>query len=69
MLRQLTGTGHRLNDIAACLAPALELLKDLDNAFGPPYVHPITNTVEALINVTQVRSSKLGQTRQFNMVA
>jgi hypothetical protein len=58
MPRQPTVTKSRLNNIVVCLAPTLALLKELNDAFGPPFVQPITNTIETLINMTGVRSSK-----------
>jgi hypothetical protein len=39
----------------ACLAPAVTLLKELNDAFGPPFVQPIANTIETLINTVKVR--------------
>jgi hypothetical protein len=55
---QPTVTKSRLNNIVVCLAPTLALLKELNDAFGPPFVQPITNTIETLISMTRVRSFK-----------
>ncbi|KAJ7898663.1 hypothetical protein B0H14DRAFT_2557153 [Mycena olivaceomarginata] len=49
---QPTVTKSRLNNIVVCLAPTLAL-KELNDAFGPPFVQPITNTIETLINMTR----------------
>ncbi|KAF8166941.1 hypothetical protein K438DRAFT_249203 [Mycena galopus ATCC 62051] len=36
-----------------CLTLVLPLLKELNDAFGPPFVQPIVNTVQSLINLVQ----------------
>ncbi|KAJ7727874.1 hypothetical protein B0H14DRAFT_2640815 [Mycena olivaceomarginata] len=51
--RQSTVTGIRLNNIVVCLTPAVTLLKELNHSFDSPFVQPIANTIEALINVLQ----------------
>jgi hypothetical protein len=61
MPRQPTATDIRLDSIAACLTPALALLKELNDAFGPPFIQTIVNTTETLINSIQVINSELGQ--------
>ncbi|KAJ7349632.1 hypothetical protein DFH08DRAFT_996813 [Mycena albidolilacea] len=53
MPRQSTVTEIRLNNIKGCLTPALTLLKGLNGAFGPPFIQPIANTIESLINMVQ----------------
>jgi hypothetical protein len=55
MPRQSTITEIRLNNIKGCLTPALTLLKELNDAFGPPFIQPIANTIESLIDMVQVR--------------
>ncbi|KAF8199255.1 hypothetical protein K438DRAFT_1966473 [Mycena galopus ATCC 62051] len=42
-----------LEDITTCLILALPLLKDLNDAFGPPFVQSIVNTIHTLINSLQ----------------
>ncbi|KAF8166937.1 hypothetical protein K438DRAFT_1856754, partial [Mycena galopus ATCC 62051] len=51
--RQLTDTKAHLDHIATCLTLALPLLKELNDAFGPPFVQPIVNTIQSLINLVQ----------------
>jgi hypothetical protein len=51
MPRQPTVT---LGNIAARLTPTVTLLKELNDAFGPPFVQSISNTIEALIKMVQV---------------
>ncbi|KAJ7796123.1 P-loop containing nucleoside triphosphate hydrolase protein, partial [Mycena olivaceomarginata] len=53
MPRQSTVTEIRLNNIKGCLTPALTLLKELNDAFGPPFIQPIANTIESLIDMVQ----------------
>ncbi|KAJ7711023.1 hypothetical protein B0H14DRAFT_3172270, partial [Mycena olivaceomarginata] len=53
MPRQSTVTEIRLNNIKGCLTPALMLLKELNDAFGPPFIQPIANTIESLIDMVQ----------------
>ncbi|KAF8164615.1 hypothetical protein K438DRAFT_1857718 [Mycena galopus ATCC 62051] len=43
----------RLDNTIACLTPALLLLTELKDAFGPPFVQSIANTIQSLINVVQ----------------
>jgi hypothetical protein len=61
MPRQPSITKNRLDNAAACLAPALALLKELNDAFGPPFVQPIANTIETLISMAQVRRLRIEQ--------
>ncbi|KAF8143403.1 hypothetical protein K438DRAFT_1876100 [Mycena galopus ATCC 62051] len=51
--RQLTGAKAHLDQITMCLTLALPLLKELNDAFGPPFVQPIVNTIQSLINLVQ----------------
>ncbi|KAJ7719374.1 hypothetical protein B0H14DRAFT_3170647, partial [Mycena olivaceomarginata] len=53
MPRQSTVTEIRLNNIKGCLTPALTLLKELNDAFGPPFIQTIINTIESLIDMVQ----------------
>ncbi|KAF8156160.1 hypothetical protein K438DRAFT_1777586 [Mycena galopus ATCC 62051] len=43
----------QLDHIATCLTLAPPLLKEVNDAFGPPFVQSITNTIETLINFVQ----------------
>ncbi|KAF7359753.1 hypothetical protein MVEN_00700000 [Mycena venus] len=49
----MTTVENRLNNITARLTPALTLLGELDDAFGPPFVRPISNTVLSLVTAVQ----------------
>ncbi|KAF8155290.1 hypothetical protein K438DRAFT_1777660 [Mycena galopus ATCC 62051] len=51
MPRQSTVFEMRVENITACLSLALPLLNELNDAFGPPFIQSISNTVEALINL------------------
>ncbi|KAJ7782596.1 P-loop containing nucleoside triphosphate hydrolase protein [Mycena olivaceomarginata] len=53
MPRQPTATETHLERIVACLAPGLALLKELNDAFGPPFIQMISNTIEILIDMVQ----------------
>ncbi|KAF8209237.1 hypothetical protein K438DRAFT_1960963 [Mycena galopus ATCC 62051] len=53
MFRQLTGAKTHLDHITTCLTLALLLLNELNDAFGPPFVQSIVNTVQSLINLVQ----------------
>ncbi|KAJ7848249.1 hypothetical protein B0H14DRAFT_3673445 [Mycena olivaceomarginata] len=53
MPRQSTVTEIRLANITACLTPALTLLNELNDAFGPPFIQPISNTVLSLMSMVQ----------------
>jgi hypothetical protein len=55
MLCQYTLTEIRVTNIVQSLSPALTLLKELNDAFGPPFILPIVNTIESLIGMAQVR--------------
>ncbi|KAJ7302608.1 hypothetical protein DFH08DRAFT_826489 [Mycena albidolilacea] len=54
MPRQPTVTETRITNITACLTPALTLLNELNDAFGPPFIQPISNTVLSLMAMVQV---------------
>ncbi|KAF8171432.1 hypothetical protein K438DRAFT_1773270 [Mycena galopus ATCC 62051] len=53
MPRQLTDAKAHLDHITTCLTLALPLLKELNDAFGPPFVQSIVNTIQSLINLVQ----------------
>ncbi|KAJ7368932.1 hypothetical protein DFH08DRAFT_983522 [Mycena albidolilacea] len=53
MPHQPTATEIHLNNIVAYLTPTITLLKELNDAFGPPFIQPISNTVETLISIVQ----------------
>jgi hypothetical protein len=55
MPRQSTLKEIRVTNIVQCLTPTLTLLKELNDAFGPPFIQPIANTIESLISMAQVR--------------
>ncbi|KAJ7812614.1 hypothetical protein B0H14DRAFT_2605609 [Mycena olivaceomarginata] len=44
-------TDIQLDNIRTCLAPALTLLNELNDAFDPPFVQSIANTILSLVNV------------------
>ncbi|KAJ7717151.1 hypothetical protein B0H16DRAFT_1476280 [Mycena metata] len=50
--------GARLHQLTTSLAPAITLLEELNDAFGPPFIQPIVQTVQALI--TGVQSETTG---------
>jgi hypothetical protein len=54
MPRQFTLTEIRVTNIVEYLDPALTLLKELNDAFGPPFIQPIAITIESLISIAQV---------------
>jgi hypothetical protein len=56
MPHQPTATEIHLNNIVAYLTPTVTLLKELNDAFGPPFIQPISNTIETLIRIAQVGS-------------
>ncbi|KAF8137889.1 hypothetical protein K438DRAFT_1786238 [Mycena galopus ATCC 62051] len=47
----------RINNITASLTPALLPLTKLNDAFGPPFVQSIANTIQGLINMVQLMES------------
>ena len=60
MLRQLTVSDNHLHSIIAQLTLALPLLTELNDAFGTPFVQPISNTTLSLITAVQVISVQHG---------
>jgi hypothetical protein len=48
-----------LHNIAEYLTLTVTLLKDLDNAFGPPFIQPIANTLESFVAIVQVISLEM----------
>lgn len=61
MLRQTAIADIGLDNIIARLTLAVTLLKELNDAFGPPFVQPISNTIESLLQIVQVWNSKHGR--------
>ncbi|KAJ6472107.1 hypothetical protein C8R45DRAFT_1104303 [Mycena sanguinolenta] len=53
MPRQPTVTEIRLENLAACLAPIVTVLKELHDAFGSPFLQPISDRVASLIKLVQ----------------
>ncbi|KAF7366923.1 hypothetical protein MSAN_00951000 [Mycena sanguinolenta] len=53
MPRQPTVSGIQLENLAACLTPALTVLNELHDSFAPPFILPIANAVTSLINLAQ----------------
>ncbi|KAJ7893321.1 hypothetical protein B0H14DRAFT_3854518, partial [Mycena olivaceomarginata] len=58
MPRQPTVTEIRLANITASLTPALTLLNELNDAFGPLFIQPISNTVLSLMSRWNVKRNK-----------
>jgi hypothetical protein len=58
MPHQSTLTEIHVTNIVEYLTPALTLLKELNDAFGLPFIQPIANTIESLISMAQVRKLK-----------
>ncbi|KAJ6451071.1 hypothetical protein C8R45DRAFT_946470 [Mycena sanguinolenta] len=56
MPRQPTVTEIRLENLASCLAPIVTVLNELHDAFGSPFVQPISDRVASLIKLVQVLS-------------
>jgi hypothetical protein len=54
MPRQPTATEIHLDSVVASLTPALTLLRELNDAFGPPFIQIIYNTIEGLISMARV---------------
>jgi hypothetical protein len=54
MPRQSTATEARITNITECLTPAITLLKELNDAFAPPFIEPLANTTLALITGIEV---------------
>ncbi|KAJ6510989.1 hypothetical protein C8R45DRAFT_1068835 [Mycena sanguinolenta] len=53
MPRQPTITESQLENLTACLTPAVRILNELNEAFAPPFIQPISNTIFSLINLVQ----------------
>ncbi|KAJ6470404.1 hypothetical protein C8R45DRAFT_937321 [Mycena sanguinolenta] len=53
MPRQPTVTEIRLENLTACLTPAVTLLNELNDAFAPSFVQPISNTIASLLKLVQ----------------
>ncbi|KAF7336273.1 ATPase-AAA-core domain-containing protein [Mycena venus] len=53
MPRQTAASEIHLRNIAGCLKPALTLLNDLKDAFGPPFIQTISSATLSLINTIQ----------------
>ncbi|KAJ6472073.1 hypothetical protein C8R45DRAFT_1104280 [Mycena sanguinolenta] len=53
MPRQPTVTEFRLESLASCLAPIVTVLNELHDAFGSPFVQPISDRVVSLIKLVQ----------------
>ncbi|KAJ7459374.1 hypothetical protein FB451DRAFT_1563731 [Mycena latifolia] len=59
MPHQPAVTEIRMNNIVTCLTTVIPLLKQLNNAFGPPFVEAIVNTTLSLIpGVQKVKRNK-----------
>ncbi|KAJ7796490.1 hypothetical protein B0H14DRAFT_3550792 [Mycena olivaceomarginata] len=53
MPHQPTAIEIHFNNIVAYLTPTVTLLKELNDAFCPSFIQPISNIAEALINIVQ----------------
>ncbi|KAJ7735058.1 hypothetical protein B0H16DRAFT_1695756 [Mycena metata] len=71
MPRPDPATEARIHQLTTCLDPAVTLLEELNDAFGPPCIQPIVKTVQALITGVQSETvgslppSVLDQTAEF----
>ncbi|KAJ7106020.1 hypothetical protein C8R44DRAFT_745667 [Mycena epipterygia] len=54
MPRDPTITDIQLSNIIACLMPAIDMLTELHDGFGSPFVQAISNTTQSLISMVQV---------------
>jgi hypothetical protein len=43
-----------LVNITTYLTPAVTLLTELNDTFGPPFVQPIASAIQGLMNIVQV---------------
>ncbi|KAF7358455.1 hypothetical protein MVEN_00896000 [Mycena venus] len=50
---QSTLAETRLNNITTCLTSTLALLEEISDAFGTPFIQPISNTTQSLITAVQ----------------
>ncbi|KAJ6506552.1 hypothetical protein C8R45DRAFT_1175600 [Mycena sanguinolenta] len=53
MPRQSTITEIQLENLTACLTPAVAVLTELNDAFAPPFIQPISKTIASLIDLVQ----------------
>ncbi|KAJ6492337.1 hypothetical protein C8R45DRAFT_1213063, partial [Mycena sanguinolenta] len=53
MPHQPTAIEIQLKNLAECLTLALEVLNELNSAFAPPFVQPISSTVASLVKLIQ----------------
>jgi hypothetical protein len=67
MPRQLTVTETRLNTITAYLTPAIQLLDEVNDAFGSSFLRPISKTTLSLIVGVQVTNLIVSQWRWLTM--
>jgi hypothetical protein len=67
MPRQLTVTETRLNTITAYLTPAIQLLDEVNDAFGSSFLRPISKTTLSLIVGVQVTNLIISQWRWLTM--
>ncbi|KAJ7865609.1 hypothetical protein B0H14DRAFT_2573799 [Mycena olivaceomarginata] len=68
MPRQKTASETRLTDIAAYMNPALTLFKDINNAFGTPFIQPIVNTAaSAGALLTAIQNVKRNKDKCFQL--
>ncbi|KAJ7046010.1 hypothetical protein C8F04DRAFT_1248270 [Mycena alexandri] len=59
MPREDPATEARIQKLTACLAPAVTLLEELNDVFGPSFIQPIVKTVQALIaGIQNVKRNK-----------
>ncbi|KAJ6506665.1 hypothetical protein C8R45DRAFT_922843 [Mycena sanguinolenta] len=70
MPRKPTVTEIRLENLADCLAPTLEVLNELNDAFAPPFVQPMSSTVASLLKTLQkififVKAQQGGKVKQL----
>ena len=54
MPHQPTIVDSRFVIIVACLEPAIELMDEIDDAFGTPFTLAIANTTSSLVTAVQV---------------
>ncbi|KAJ7735061.1 hypothetical protein B0H16DRAFT_136049 [Mycena metata] len=66
MPREDSATEARIHNLTASLTPAITLLEELNDAFGPPCIQPIVKTVQAL--VTGVQKVKRNKDDCFQLV-
>ena len=55
MPHQSTVTKICLENLADSLAPIVTVLNELNDAFSPPFVQPISNTVASVLKLVQVQ--------------